>query len=249
MGTEIKQNKNRTTFVRCSKDEEHTFNRVPAKLCDLNGYQLAIMVQILSNKDGWNIVKYEIAMRLGFPRQKFNAAWDSLIKLGYIDRKRIQGGYYYTIFEDLASTTTNGGICENSTSTTGGRCTGGILTTTNNNYYRELTTTADSNCREGQFEELLALYPFLGTKPDGATYPLKGKRNDCKRAYSEYLETNAMTHDEVMTALQVELSDRERNGRTHFQQSLFRWIEDRTFEQYKGLTIEPVKVGYGQTFL
>jgi hypothetical protein len=66
MGTKIKQNN--TTFVRCDKDEQHPFYRIPVGLFKLDGYQLAIMAQILSNKDGWNIVKYEIGKRLRFPR-------------------------------------------------------------------------------------------------------------------------------------------------------------------------------------
>lgn len=250
MGPEIKRNKNRTTFVRCPKDEDHPFHRIPAKLCELDGYQLAIMVQIIANKDGWNIVKSEIARRLVFPRQKFNDAWKELLKSGHIIRTRIQGGYDYTIFEDLGFTGSTGGNCENSTSTTGGRCTGGMLTTINNNYYnREVTSTADSNCENSQFDELLAAYPSQGTRSDGSTYSLKGKRKECKKIYNEYLKTNTMSHDEILVALKVELNNRKRNGGTLFQQSLFRWIEDRTFEEYKGRTIEPVKVGYGESFL
>lgn len=247
MGTIKKQNK--TTFVRISKDEHHPFNRVPAKLYDLDGYQLAIMAQILSNKDDWKIVKYEIAKRVGFPRQKFNAAWNLLIESGYIKIKRIQSGYDYTIYEDISLTSTTGGICEYSTSTTGTTCAGGTLTTTNTNYNRDMTTTAGSTYDDSQFDELLAAYPSQGTKPDGTTYQLKGKRHDCKRAYSEYLHSGGMTHDEILTALKVELNDRQMTGNTHYQQGLFRWIEDRSFEQYKGRIVEPAKVSYGQNFI
>jgi hypothetical protein len=248
MGT--KKSQNRTTFERCPKDEQHPFCRIPVELLKLNGYQLAIMAQILSNKDDWNLVKYEISKRVGFPREKFRTAWESLKVLGYIKVKRIQGSYAYTICEDINSTSTTYGICESSTSTTGTTCAGGTLTTiNNNNYYRDVTTTAGSTCQESQFNELLTLYPAEGTKPDSTTYPLKNKPNDCKNAYYEYLKTGAMTHDEIMKALKVELYEKHRTGKTHFQKGLLKWIADRTFEQYKGRTLEPIELGYGQTLV
>jgi hypothetical protein len=247
MGTIKKQNK--TTIVRCDKDEQHPFNLVSAKLYGLNGYQLAIMAQILSNKEDWNIVKSEIGRRLGFPRLKFNKFWKSLIDLGYISVKRIQGGYDYTIFEDPGSTSTRDGICEDSTSTTGRLCAGGMLTNTNNNYNRVLTNTTDGTCHETQFNELLGLYPNTGDRSDGTTYTLKGKLNDCKKAYIDYIKTNGMTHEEIMTALKVELNDKQMTGRTRFQPGLLRWIEDKTFEQFRGRTLEPVEIGYGQELI
>jgi hypothetical protein len=243
MGTILTQNK--TTFVRCPKNEQHPFCRIPANLYNLDGYQLAIMAHILSNKDDWNIVKYEIAKRTDFPRNKFNKAWKSLIDLGYIQVKRIQGGFNYTIYEDLSSTSTNGGNCEESTSTTGATCAGGTLTTINNNYYKEVTTTAGSTCYESQFNELFDLYPSEGTKPDGTSYKLKGRRDESKSAYIEYLKTRGMTHDEIMTALKVELNDKQMTGKTHYQQGVFKWVKDKTFEQYKERTLEPDQRGYG----
>ncbi len=116
----------------------------------------------------------------------------------------------------------------------------------NNNYYRDVTTTAGSTWDESQFNELLELYPSVGTKPDGTIYQLKGNRNNCKKAYIDYLKTGVMTHEAVMKALQVELNDKQRTGTTHFQKGFFRWIDDRTFEQYKERTIEPIALGYGQ---
>jgi len=249
MGTEIKQNKNRTTFVRCLKDEQHLFNRVPANLYALNGYQFAIMAQIISNNDGWNIVKSEIQKRLGFPERKFLKAWKDLEVLGYIRLKRMWGSYNYTIYEDLDYTTCAGADCVDHTTGSSTTCTGAILTTTNNNYNRDVTTTADSHCEKSQFNELLAVYPSMGTRLDGTTYRLKGKRSESERAYNNYLRTNVMSHDEIITALQIELNERRITGNTYFQQGLLKWIEDRTFEDYRGRTIEPVKVGYGQTFL
>ena len=247
MGTIKKQN--RTTFIRCAKDEQHPFTRIPVTLYSLNGYQLAIMAQILSNRDDWNIAKKEIGKRLGFPRQKFNNAWKSLIDLGYILVKRIQGGYDYTIYEDPNSTCTIGGICEGSTSTTGTTCAGGMLTTINNNNYREVTTTADSSCYDDQFNELLELYPDISNRSDGTTYSLKGNLKECKKAYINYLKSNDMPHDAVMLALKVELDEKYRTGKMSYQQGLMKWIENKTFEQYKGKTIKPSVVPYGTEFI
>jgi hypothetical protein len=56
-----------------------------------------------------------------------------------------------------------------------------------------------------------------------------------------------MTHDEIMTALKFELNNRQMTGKIHYHKGLFRWIEERTFEQYKGRIIEPFELGYGQS--
>jgi hypothetical protein len=203
------------------------------------------MTQILSNRDDWKVVKKEICKRVGFPREKFNDAWKSLIDLGYILVKRILGGYDYTIYEDPGSTSTRDGICD-STSTTGRSCAGGILTTINNNYNnRDVTMTADGTCEERQFNELIELYPTTGTKQDDTSYNLKGNLNKCKKAYIDYLKTNGMTHNEIMLALNVEINDRLITGRTHFQPGLLKWIENKSFEQYRGRAVEPVDMGYG----
>jgi hypothetical protein len=167
--------------------------------------------------------------------------------LGYIRVKRIQSAYEYTIYEDLESTTTMGGICEASSSTTGTTCKGGILTTNNTNYYKELTTTNDSICTESQYTQLLDLFPSEGVKPDGTTYQLKSKLKECKKAYIDYLNSNVMTHDEILTALKIELNEKQLTGKTYFQKGLYRWINDKSFEQYRGRTLVPVKLGYGQT--
>lgn len=243
MGTKKLQNS--TTYVRCPKDEHHPYNIVPASLYLLNGNQFAIMAQIICNSDEWVIVKEEIRSRVNISRLKFDTAWQSLIDMGYIVMRRIQAGHHYTIYEDPGSSTTTGGICENSTTTTGTTCAGGILTNTNNNYYSEVTATTGGTCDEGQFNELLNLYPSRGTRADGTNYNLKSKIKECKQGYLEYLRSNLLTHEEIMTALKVELNDRQMTGNTHYQQGLLRWIEDKVFEQYKGRVLEPFKLVYG----
>jgi hypothetical protein len=108
-----------------------------------------------------------------------------------------------------------------------------------------VTTTAGSTCDDSQFNELMELYPSKGTRPDGTTYLLKVKLNNCQKAYKEYLKTGVMPHDEIMTALKVELNDKRMTGNTHYQKGLFNWIKDKSFEQYRGRSVEPVELGYG----
>jgi hypothetical protein len=247
MGTIIKQNT--TTFNRCPKDEQHPFYRLPAELLKLNGYQLAIMVQILSNKDDWNIVKYEIGKRLGFPERKFLKAWKELVSLGYIRIERMWGSYNYTIYEDPEYTTCTGADCKDHTTGSSTTCTGATLTTINNNYYNDKTTSSDASCYTSQFNELMELYPDIGTKSDGTSYRLKGSLDSCKKAYSDYLNLGEMNHEDILTALQVELVEKQRTGSTHYQPGFLKWIHQRNFEQYRGQSIEPVEARYGETLI
>jgi hypothetical protein len=52
-----------------------------------------------------------------------------------------------------------------------------------------------------------------------------------------------------MTALKVELNDKQMTGRTHYQPGLLKWINDKSFEQYRGRKLEPVDTGYGTEML
>jgi hypothetical protein len=246
MGTNIIQNT--TTYNRCPKDEHHPFCRIPSKMFEMDGYQIAIMAQILSNKDGWNIVKYEIGKRLGFPERKFLKAWKELENLGYINIKRMWGCYHYTINEDPDYTTGTGADCTGNTTCSSTSCTGAILTTINNNYYNDITTGTDATCYKKQFNELKELYPTSVIRNDGNPYPLKGKLKDCEKAYSEYLKSRKMSHDEIMQCLRVELEDKNRIGNNRYQVGLLRWIEDELWMVYKERALNPVKVGYGQEF-
>jgi hypothetical protein len=236
---------NRTTFIRCPKNTEHPFTRVPAKLFSLNGYQLAIMTHILSNKDGWNLVKYEIGKRLAFPRNKFNGAWKSLEDLGYIKKTRVQGGWDYTIIEDLDFTLTTISNCEESTLTTGAQCKDGILTTINNNYNYNITEVTDTTCYDDQFNELVELYPVSSTWPDGKIVPLTKNLSKCKILYTELLSTKKVIHTDILECLKVELVERERTGNKQYQPALLKWITEAGWEVYKSKTLQPVYAPYG----
>jgi hypothetical protein len=247
MEPNIKQNT--TTFNRCPKDEQHPFCRIPSKLLDLDGYKLAIMTQILSNKDDWNIVKYEIAERLGFPERKFLKAWRDLVKLGYIQITRKWGCYHYTIYDDLDQTTGTGTDCIAYTTGNNTNCTGAILTTNNNNYYNDITTGTNTTCNQNQFNELKALYPPSIIGKDGITYLLNGKIKDCERKYSEYLKSDKISHDEIIKCLKIELQEKNRAGNNMYQPTLLRWIEDNQWEVYMGRTLKPIVPAYGQTIV
>jgi len=244
MGTIIKQNT--TIFNRSPKDEQHPFCRISANLFELDGYKLAIIAQILSNKDGWNIVKYEIGKRLDFPERKFLKAWRELENMGYIQIKRGWGCYHYTINEDPDHTTSTHADCGGYTTSTSTSCTGATLTTINNNYYTDETESTDATCYKDQFNELKELYPTSSIGKDGKTYLLKGKIKDCEKNYTKYLKSKKLSHDEIIKCLRVELEDKNRTGNTHYQVGLLRWIMDELWEAYKGRTLEPVKIGYGQ---
>lgn len=260
MGTIKKQN--RTTFVRCPKDAQHPFNRVPAKLYKLDGYQLAIMAQILSNNDNWNLVKYEIEKRMGFPERKFLTAWRELEKLGYIQMKKMWGSYLYTIYEDPDHTTCTGADCTGHTTGSSTGCTGDILTTTNNNYYnteessdqliiepvkkvaKEIPDEQNSELHN-QFIELYEIYPCDVIRTDGSKNYLKTDRNRCEELYTAYLKEGLLTHDEVMICLKSELRAKKQTGNMKYLKRFDKWLNAREFEGYKDNADKPVFMPYG----
>jgi hypothetical protein len=243
MGTTKKQNK--TTFIRCPKDEQHPFNILPARLYTLNGYQFAIMAQILSNKDDWNLVKYEIRKRLGFPERKFLKAWKELETMGYIQNTRKWGYYQYTIYEDPGYTTGTGADCGDHTTGNSTRCICAILTNTKNNYNYNTTTGTGATCYEDQFNELKELYPVDSTWDDGRTVPLNRNLAECKKLYIELLKTGKVSHEEIMTCLKVELQERLQTGTKQYQPSLLKWINEDGWKAFKGRTLKPVELRYG----
>jgi hypothetical protein len=259
MGTMIKRNT--TTFSRCPKDFDHPFTRMPAKLFNLDGYQLAIMGFLISNRDDWKIVKSVIANRAKFPRNKFDAAWKSLEDLGYINKRRIQGGWDYTIIEDPSFTNTTYSKSESSTLTTGTQCAGGVLTTIKNNYniieridqpktesLKTLKTTKTDNVNSeehNQFLELKDLFPNDVTRPDGKNDYLKTNIKRCEELYADYLKEGLMTHKDVMDCLKTEIDERERNGNLKYIKRLVRWLDTREFEGYIEKVGKTVFEAYG----
>jgi len=242
MGTIIK--KNSTTFLRCLKDEQHPFNRIPAKLFSLNGYQFAIMAQILSNKDDWNLVKNEIRRRLGFPERKFLKAWKELELLGYIQVKRMWGCYHYTIYEDPVYTTGTGADCVGHTTGSSTSCTGAILTTTNTNYYYNTTASTDADCMKNKFYELNELYP-ASVSCNGKKNYLKANIEDCEQEYIKFLMKQEKSHKDILSCLKRELDERKRANETLYQPALLKWIKERRWEAFEKI-IEPTEARYGQ---
>jgi len=244
MGSTAKQNS--TTFIRCPKDEQHPFNRVPAKLYSLNGYHLAIMAQILSNKEGWNLVKYEIGKRLGFPERKFLKAWKELEDMGYIQITKKWGSYHYTIYEDPCYTTGTGADCVTHTTGSSTGCIGAILTTSNNNYnYNTDTSVTDATCLKIKFNELNELYPASVTSCNGQTNFLKSKIENCEKEYVSYLLKQEKSHEQIMDCLKRELDERKRTGNTKYQPALLRWIKEKRWKVYEQKNIESTE-RYGQ---
>jgi hypothetical protein len=244
MGTTIINN--RTTFVRCPKDETHPYTKFSSKLFELNGFQFAIMAYILANKDGWNLVKYEIRKRIRFPERKFLKAWKELETMGYIKITRKWGGYHYTIYEDPDCTTGIGADCEDITTGNSTSCINTGLTTINNNYNSINTTTGtDATCYDDQFNELIEFYPVSSTWSDGRIVPLNRKLEECKNLYTELLRTGKIYHQDIMTCLKVELEEREKTRNKQYQPSLLKWIKEAGWKVYKSRTLQPVYVPYG----
>lgn len=72
-----------------------------------------IMLELLSNKDDWIIVKSEMFKRSEVGRKHFNDAWELLERYGYIEKMRIRGGWMYNIAENpvfIASPTNDTGV-------------------------------------------------------------------------------------------------------------------------------------------
>jgi hypothetical protein len=249
MGT--MKSRNTTTFNRCLGDaSKYPYCKVPANMYKkLNGYQLAIMTQIISNTDDWNLVKYEIQKRLGFPERKFLKAWKELESLGYIKIERRWGHYRYIINEDPDYTTGTGADCEDYTTCSSTGCTDASLTITNNNYYNNISTGTDASCYENQFNELKELYPTSVSGTNGITYMLKGKIKECEKLYIEYLKTGKMSHNEIIKCLKTELANKTRTGNNMYQVALLRWIEDEYWLAYKDQTNKPVYEPYGANFV
>jgi hypothetical protein len=69
-------------------------------LTTLDGYEILIMMHLLSNTSSFIINKKVIATRCKLPKNKFNTAWKSLEEKHHIKCERIQGGVKWTVYED-----------------------------------------------------------------------------------------------------------------------------------------------------
>jgi hypothetical protein len=239
--------RNSTTYNRTLKDINHSYNRLSPNLYKLNGYQFSIMAQILSNKDGWAIVKTEIQRRLKFPERKFLKAWNELEALGYIKIVGKWGGYHYIINEDPDFTTGTGAPCVDHTTGNSTGCTDATLININKNYYNNITECTDATSYEKQFNELRELYPSSVTGSDGTVYYLKGKIEECGRLYADYLRTGKTPHEEIIKCLKAELANKTQTGKMYLV-ALHRWIQDECWEAYKGQINKPVAERYGTKF-
>lgn len=105
--------KNQTVIIRTIKDKEHPYVLLSSTLLVLNGYERAIMLELLSNSDDFIINKIVVEKRLGFPHKKFLDAWKSLEEKYYIQCDRFFGGVKWVINEQPNSkytSVTNGNI-------------------------------------------------------------------------------------------------------------------------------------------
>jgi hypothetical protein len=230
---------------RAYHDDEHLFNMQSAEMYeDLKGkgLELLIMCLLLSNKGNpnnptdsdWVVVKEEIRLRTGMATKKFNTAWNRLKEMGYLENIGTRTRAQWVIWENkkpLRSPVDQ------------------IITVTGDTLTSIKETIIYEKEYTKEFTELWAAYSPYGNSKDGTTYRLKTNKIKCQQAYSEYLSKGNMNHDEIMTALKVELNDRQMTGWTYYQPGLLKWINNRSFEQYRGRTLEPVDMGYGTEVL
>lgn len=232
---------------RALHDEKHDYNMQSAAMYeDLKdkGLELLIMCLLLSNKgdannptdSDWIAVKDEIRSRTGMAVKKFDNAWARLKQMGYIENIGTNTRAQWVVWENKKPLQSP--VEQIIT------VTGDVQTNNNINYNNSLITIT-GGINEAKFDELVAAYPDEGLRSDGTTYPLKRKLKDSRRLFYDYLATGAMSFDEMMTALKVELNDKKRNGKTQFQPGLYRWLSEKMFEQYKGRVLEPEKPAYG----
>jgi len=92
--------KNKTVVIREVKDDTHPFTRLSNSLLKLDGYERAIMHELLSNSDEFIVNKKVVQKRLGFPHKKFHDAWMRLEEKYYIRKERFFGGVKWIISEN-----------------------------------------------------------------------------------------------------------------------------------------------------
>ena len=226
---------------RAKHDAEHLFNMQSAEMYeDLKGkgLELLIMCLLLSNKgdakertdSDWIVVKEEIRLRTGMAVKKFNKAWNWLKEMGYLENIGTRTRAQWVIWENkkpLRSPVDQ------------------IITVTGDTLISTKETIISETEYSKEFLELWAAYPTEGNHKDGTTYRLKTNKVKCQHAYSDYLNQGNMTHKEIMTALEVESTDKQNRYRTYFRKGLLSWISNKTFEKYKGRIVEPIDLGYG----
>ena len=145
---------NTSTIVDYPTDAEHPYTICSNNWNDYNkldGYERAIMLELMSNSKEFIINKSVIQKRLKFPRQKFLNAWASLVEKHFImcDKNQKYGVHWVInpgatynesdIITKAAPGNTRGGT------TTGGTATLGyptIINKTNNNFNNTLDLEA-----------------------------------------------------------------------------------------------------------
>lgn len=104
--------KNTSKILRTPKDKDNPYTMLSAVLLKLDGYERAIMYELLSNSDDFIINKTVIQKRLGFPHKKFNDAWRSLEDKHHILCDRKWGSVHWVIVENPYSKNTDIGYTD-----------------------------------------------------------------------------------------------------------------------------------------
>lgn len=97
-----KEIKNTTVFNRIAKDQKNAYLKISKSLINddrLTATELAVLIKILKNNDNYVFNKNYVQKKSKIGRDKFNACIKHLKQLGYLDSKKIQSGYAWTVNE------------------------------------------------------------------------------------------------------------------------------------------------------
>lgn len=237
---------NRPNIIhRAIHDDKHPFHMQSAAIYeDLKGkgLELLIMCLLLSNKGDantptdydWVAVKDEIRSRTGMAIKKFDKAWKKLKELGYIENVGTRTRAQWVVWENkkpLPSPVEH------------------IIIVTSDIQTNTKETTLGDKGYSKEFSELYEAYPTEGNRKDGTTYKLKSNKIKCQQAYGEYLNQGKMSHDDIMTCLQIELREKQMTGGIYFQLGLHNWIKTEHWKTYQHKINQPAFETYGTQLL
>jgi hypothetical protein len=94
--------KNKTKIKRVNHDGKNPYTCITNRLIQdnqLNATEVGMMLMLLSNSDSYILNSTYFIQQTGLGNTQYNNCWKHLIELGYINKRKIQGGYEWIINE------------------------------------------------------------------------------------------------------------------------------------------------------
>ncbi len=85
------------------------------------------------------------------------------------------------------------------------------------------------------FDEFYSIYPISVIRGDGIKDYLRADVNRCRKIYNNLVGKSSSKHEEIMSALKFELSNRRANNSMKYMKRMYKWLtseEYKTFEEY-----------------